>query len=236
MRITKEKFKTRNDVFDARTNRNLFELSSKGHFEEGSISPISMGKEANVFSAKKKDGKKIIIKIYRVNTADFNRMFDLLRRDPRFPKLTKNRRKVVNAWASREYKNLHRARDAGVNVPTPFLIKENILLMEFIGDDEPATKLKNAVDVDQEFFDEVVDNMKKLNKAKLVHGDLSPFNILNYHNKPIFIDLSQTMETDSIYAQEMLERDIKNVAQFFNKIGINTTEEYIRKKVTGKSN
>ncbi len=230
MRVTKERFKTRNDVFDARTNRNLFELSSKGYFEESTISPVSMGKEANIFSAKKKDGSKIIIKIYRVNTCDFNRMFDLLRIDPRFPKLTKNRRKVIYSWASREYKNLHRARDAGVSVPTPYLIKENILLMEFIGDEQPANKLKNVIDLDKKFFEKVIENMRKLNSAKLVHGDLSPFNILIYNNEPYFIDFSQAMETDTIFYDEMLERDIRNIAIFFNKIGIETTEEYIRKK------
>ncbi|MBN2421446.1 serine protein kinase RIO [Candidatus Woesearchaeota archaeon] len=234
MRITKERFKTRNDVFDARTDRNIFELSSKGHFEEGTLSPVFIGKEANVFSAKTKEGKKIIIKIYRVNTCDFNRMYELLRMDPRYPKLNKNRRKVINSWASREYKNLHRARDAGVSVPTPYLIKENILLMEFIGDDKAADKLNISHDVDKKFFEKVVDNMKKLNKAKLVHGDLSPFNILVYHHEPVFIDFSQAMETDTMRYDEMLTRDIRNIAHFFNKIGISTTEEYIRKKILTK--
>lgn len=234
MRITKERFKTRNDVFDARTDRNIFELSSKGHFEEGTLSPVFIGKEANVFSAKNKEGKKIIIKIYRVNTCDFNRMYELLRMDPRYPNLNKNRRKVINSWASREYKNLHRARDAGVSVPTPYLIKENILLMEFIGDEQAADKLNISHDVNKKFFDKVIDNMKKLNKAKLVHGDLSPFNILVYRNEPVFIDFSQAMETDTMRYDEMLTRDIRNIAHFFNKIGIDTTEEYIRKKVTGK--
>lgn len=231
---SKEKFKTWGNVFDNHTNRNLFELSSKGHFEEDTMSPVSIGKEANIFSARTKEGKKIIIKIYRVNNCDFNRMFELLRRDPRFPKLTKNRRKVVYSWASREYKNLHKARDAGARVPTPYLLKENIVLMEFIGDDQPARKIKDLIPADKEFLDETIKNMKKFNKAKLVHGDLSPYNILNYHSEPVFIDLSQTIEAETIFADEMLERDIKNVANFFNKIGIKTTEEYIKKKITSK--
>lgn len=233
MTITKEKFKTYENVFDAHTRRNLFELASKGNFDDKTISPIKIGKEANIFSAIK-NGKKIIIKIYRVNSCDFNRMYDLLKRDPRYPKLTKNRRKTVYSWASREYKNLHRARDAGVSVPTPFLIKENILLMEFIGDNEPSKQIKDLIPENKKFLEEVITNMRKLNKAKLVHGDLSQFNILSYHDEPVFIDLSQTMEIDSIYADEMLERDIRNISNFFNKIGISTSEEYIRKSITKK--
>ena len=61
-RPSKEKFDTFENVFDNHTRRNLFELSSKGNFEENSISPIKIGKEANIFSAKK-GNKKIIIKI-----------------------------------------------------------------------------------------------------------------------------------------------------------------------------
>ena len=233
-RPSKEKFETFENVFDNHTRRNLFELASKGNFDNNTLSPIKIGKEANIFSAKKKDGSKIIIKIYRVNTCDFNRMFDLLKRDPRFPKLTKNRRRVVYTWASREFRNLHKARDAGVSVPTPFLIKENILLMEFIGDNQPAKQIKDLQPESKDFLDKVILNMKKLNKGKLVHGDLSQFNILNQHDEPIFIDFGQAMETDTIYADEMLERDIRNISNFFNKIGVNTSEEYIRKKTTSK--
>lgn len=230
----KEKFKTRNDVFDEHTNRLLFELASKGHFEEDTLSPISIGKEANIFSAQK-GSKKIIIKIYRVNTADFHRMFQLLRRDPRFPNLANKRRKVVSAWAQREFKNLHRARDAGVKVPAPYELKENILLMEFIGKKEPSPKLKDLYPSSEKFLNNVILNMKKLLKAKLIHGDLSAFNILNLNDKPVFIDFSQAMETNTQYAREMFDRDVRNIATFFNKIGMETTEDYIKQKLLPKT-
>ena len=106
--------------------------------------------------------------------------------------------------------------------------------MEFIGDNEPSKQIKDLRPESSKFLEEVIINMKKLHKAKLVHGDLSQFNILSYHNEPIFIDFSQAMETDTIYADEMLERDIRNISNFFNKIGIKTTEEYIKKKITQK--
>ena len=82
-KTTKEKFKTYGNVFDNFTLRNLFNLSSKGFFEEDSLSPVSIGKEANVFSAKCKDGK-VILKIYRLETCDFNQMYKYIRNDPRF--------------------------------------------------------------------------------------------------------------------------------------------------------
>ncbi|PIN69194.1 serine protein kinase RIO, partial [Candidatus Woesearchaeota archaeon CG11_big_fil_rev_8_21_14_0_20_43_8] len=78
MAKAKEKFKTYGDVFDNFTNRVLFKLMSQEHFEEDTLSPISIGKEANVFSAKTKDGEFVVVKIYRLETCDFTRMFEYI--------------------------------------------------------------------------------------------------------------------------------------------------------------
>ena len=63
-----EKFKTYKAVFDDKTLQALFKLESEGYFEE-LRSPVSIGKESNVFSAIKKDGTYVIVKIYRINNA-----------------------------------------------------------------------------------------------------------------------------------------------------------------------
>ena len=114
--MTKEKFKTYEGVFDNFTLRTLFELSSKGHFEDLE-SPISIGKESNVFTALNKQGKRFIIKIYRLETCDFNRLYEYIQTDPRFLGLKKQRRKVIFAWCQREYRNLLNARDAHAPAP-----------------------------------------------------------------------------------------------------------------------
>ena len=53
---------------------------------------ISVGKESNIFSALTKEGKKVIVKIYRLETCDFGRMYNYIRGDPRFVNLKKKRR------------------------------------------------------------------------------------------------------------------------------------------------
>src|SRR3989338_6492723 len=98
----RERFKTLNDVFDQFTIRNLFVLGSRGFFDEGTLSPVSIGKEANVFSAMR-GSEKVIVKIYRLETGDFNRMFDYIKPDPRYASLGRKRRDVIFAWAQREY-------------------------------------------------------------------------------------------------------------------------------------
>ncbi len=215
MKIHREKFKTLNDVFDEFTERNLFTLSSQGHFAELQ-SPIALGKEANIFTALKDDGTSVIVKIYRLSTSDFTKMFAYMREDPRFVNVKQNRREIIFAWAKREYLNLMKARNAGVSVPTPYTNLFNILVMECIG--EPAPKLKDMPPQHRtRFLNETLDNCRKLYKAGLIHGDLSAFNILNDNEHPVFIDMSQSTTLENPHAETYLKRDIKNTLDFFRK-------------------
>jgi len=227
-----ERFRTEKGVFDEFTKRNLFYLSSRGFFDELK-SPIFVGKESNVFSAIK-DDKLVIVKIYRVQNADFKKMYDYIGKDTRYEHLKKKRREIIFAWTQREFKNLHKAEKAKVNSPRVIAVKNNVLVEEFIGDDEPAPHLKNAYPQDPEkFLKALVKDLKKLYKEGLVHGDLSSFNILNYKDKPVIIDYSQSTVTKSSNAQELMERDLGNVARFFKKLGVQTSKEALVKKIVG---
>ena len=100
----KEEWKIYKNVFDSATILNLVKLQSQGHFD-GLESPIALGKEANIFSALK--GKqKIIVKIYRVENCNFNKMYQYIAPDPRFAGMKKRRRLVIFSWVQREYRNL----------------------------------------------------------------------------------------------------------------------------------
>jgi RIO kinase 1 len=227
-----EQSKTYKAVFDNFTNVTILKLISKGQLD-GLEGPISIGKEANIFAAQAQ-GERVAIKIYRMENCDFNRMYDYIKADPRFPQLDRNRRRVVLMWAQREYRNLFLARQAGVRVPLPRAIMNNALVMEYIGDDTPAPRLKDAwPEKPQQFFDAIVNYMKKLYKAKLVHTDLSQFNILNHNEEPVFIDLSQATVLENPNAQDYLERDIKNVCAFFRKNRLSVDEKTVWKQVTG---
>ena len=43
-------------------------------------------------------------------------------------------RSLVFAWAQKEFRNLTEARKAGVRVPRPIAVRNNVLLMEFVGE------------------------------------------------------------------------------------------------------
>jgi len=238
MRKAREEWKVYGGVFDKATYEVLFRLAGKGLFDRLE-SPLSIGKESNVFSAVGKHGR-VAVKIYRVTACDFNRMYDYIRYDPRF-RVVKKRRKVVFAWALREYRNLFRARNAGVRVPAPFGVLNNVLVEEFIGyEDEhgrgvSAPKLKDAIPEDIDgFFNDLLKNLKLLYKAGLVHGDLSAFNILNHDETPVLIDLSQGTVDRNPYFNSYWERDVKVICNFFNKIGLKVDPVDVLKEIKFK--
>ena len=228
--MTREKFKTYKNVFDDKTLRVLFKLESEGYFHN-LVSPISKGKESNVFTAVREDGAYVVVKIYRINSADFKRMYNYICADSRFEGLSNQRRKVIYAWAQREYRNLLVAREYGVDVPTAYAVQENVLVMELIGDEKAAPLLKNKEPKNiKKFYLKVLNNVKSLYKAGFVHGDLSEFNILNYKDKPIIIDFSHGVKLNYPSAYELLERDAKNIKRYFSKYKINIDIENIKNK------
>ena len=112
----------------------------------------------------------------------------------------------------------------------------NVLVMEFIGDEgDAAPKVKDAIPKNpKEFFDKVITGMQKLHKAGLVHTDLSQFNILNYNEEPVFIDMSQATILENHNAEDYLDRDIKNICTFFRKLGLDIDDEKVKQQITGK--
>jgi RIO kinase 1 len=221
----KEEWKIYKNVFDSATILNILKLNSQGHFD-GLESPIALGKEANVFTALK-GRQRIIVKVYRVENCNFNKMYEYIAPDPRFSGLKKRRRLVIFSWVQREYRNLLKAREA-IRVPTPIAIKDNVLLMEFIGKQEPAPLLKDAwPNQPRIFFDKIVSSMKRLYNAGMVHADLSEFNILNFEQEPIFIDFSQATTTEHPRADEFLKRDVGNIVNFFRKMKLRMDEQKV---------
>lgn len=146
--------------------------------------------------------------------------------------IKQNKRDIIFAWAKKEFKNLKRAEDAGVKVPKPHVVTKNILLMEFMGKDGlPMPRLKDvklsAGDA-QHIFDRVMENVAILySGAKLIHADLSEYNILVNADtmEPVIIDMGQSVTTDHFNAETFLERDVTNIARYFRKLGIPVNEE-----------
>ena len=222
------------EVFDTITLKTLYKLANGGyiHMLNGAI---STGKEANVFKGLDENDNFVAVKIYRVTTSDFKKMQTYIQGDPRFHVRTTNKRQLVNAWVNKEFRNLQRAGEAGVKVPKPIVAKNNVLVMEFIGDKEGDAALPmrhSDIANPSELLTKVISNMKLLYKeAGLVHGDLSSYNILIQDNEPVIIDISQGMTKDHPIAEELLNRDIDNIVKDFKKLCIKVSNEEIKSEI-----
>ncbi|KAL1557092.1 non-specific serine/threonine protein kinase [Salvia divinorum] len=213
-------------AIDPRTRMVLFKMLNKGIFNDIN-GCISTGKEANVYHATKSDGQELAIKVYKTSVLVFKDRDRYVQGDYRFRHgyCKHNPRKMVKTWAEKEMRNLMRLRAAGIRCPVPILLRLHVLVMEFIGKAGwAAPRLKDADLSDdklRECYVEMIMSMRTLyQKCKLVHGDLSEYNILYYEGHLYIIDVSQSVDLDHPHALDFLREDCIHVSDFFKKHGV----------------
>ncbi|KAL5196968.1 hypothetical protein ABZP36_000480 [Zizania latifolia] len=213
-------------AIDPRTRMVLFKMLNRGVFNNIN-GCISTGKEANVYHATKTDGQELAIKVYKTSVLVFKDRDRYVQGDYRFRHgyCKHNPRKMVKTWAEKEMRNLLRVRAAGIRCPKPLLLRLHVLVMEFIGNGGwAAPRLKDAALSDdklRESYFEIITTMRTLyQKCKLVHGDLSEYNILYFEGHLYIIDVSQSVDLDHPLALDFLKEDCLHVTDFFKKRGV----------------
>ena len=125
------------------------------------------------------------------------------------------------AWKAKESEALHTLHAAGVRVPTPVMFYEGVLLMETIldSDGRPAPRLVEAAiprEKAAEWYADLRSQAVKMLACDLVHGDLSPYNVLVAWNGPTVIDFPQVIgAAHNSQAERFFERDLETLRRFF---------------------
>jgi len=215
---------------------------------------VKEGKEAIVYHAEagiESDGFDIAVKVFK-RIQEFKNRNAYVDDDPRYygsKFRNANKRQQVELWTEKEYRNLLRASRAGVAVPTPIMQKENVLFMRFLGDAGwPAAQLRE-VEINKGskkwtalYVQCLVAIRRLFHCARLVHADLSEYNILvcpmsqveNALDKSeeakddlqaVLIDFGQAVERNHPSAMDLLKRDLALVNAFFTKKDIVTLSE-----------
>lgn len=128
-----------------------------------------------------------------------------------------------SAWLNAEVDALRRLAAAGVRVPEPLSFVDGVLLMELVADDEgDVAPQLGEVDLSPElardYHDQIIAEVVRMLCAGLIHGDLSPFNVLVDSQGPVIIDLPQAVNAaGNNNAQMMLERDVDNMRTWFGR-------------------
>ena len=221
-------------------------LDSLGHFyEQNWISDIlykvKVGKEASVYlcrSGEQVDVPLLAAKVYRPRMLR-NLKNDQLYREGR-EVLDENGHPVVDlgmlkaqhkrsvygeqirhqSWIAFEFQTLKTLQSAGADVPLPYEMSENAILMGYIGDDTSAAPTLNTVTLDQEevepLFERILNNVKIMLKHGIVHGDLSAYNVLYWGGEIALIDFPQVVSPrGNRNAYSIFERDVTRMCEYF---------------------
>jgi RIO kinase 1 len=128
-----------------------------------------------------------------------------------------------SAWQSAEVDALRRLAAAGVSVPHPYNFFDGVLLMELVTDADGAAapRLNDVIltpEQAREHHRALLQQVVRMLRAGVVHGDLSEFNILLGANGPVIIDLPQAVDAaGNNHAPRMLLRDVENLRAFFGR-------------------
>ena len=147
-------------------------------------------------------------------------------------------REVAKAeWANAEWNALVRCWNLGLPVPYPVQIDGTEILMEWIAVDDGNGELETAPRLAQTrpehhvlemWWDGLVEALATMVQAGLVHGDLSPYNILAQQDRLVIIDLPQIIDlVGNPLGFDFLLRDITNVAKWFQARGLEVDEQEV---------
>ncbi len=210
---------------DERSQMAIYHLMNRGVIAKLQH-PVRQGKEGLVLHALGPDGKELAVKVHTSKVFGERERKQYLFGDWRYRHAKRHitlRTEAINS--EKEFRNLSRLEKAGVPGPHPVSFFENIVVMGFLGENGVAASSLNTTEhVDYESIAEKIFQAIRglVLEAGLVHGDLSPYNILVWKKDPYIIDLSQAVLTTHPASTRLLERDMEKVGAFFSARGIDT--------------
>ncbi len=182
---------------------------------------VKAGKESVLFWAVDPKGKDVALKVYLTSTSSFKNRAQYIVGDPRFLHLKKGTRNLVYLWAKKEFRNLVQCEKKGIPAVRAIHVSKNVLAMDFVGTNGVPAPTLHETEVDENDYHQLIQLIIDLyKKAKLVHGDLSEYNVFKTENGLILFDFGSAVDTMHPNTQNFLERDIKNVSYFFAKRGL----------------
>lgn len=129
------------------------------------------------------------------------------------------------SWIAYEFQTLEILHAAGADVPQPYALEKNAILMDYIGEPGNAAPTLNSVSLDPDevasLFERVLRNIDLLLANRRIHGDLSAYNILYWDGDISLIDFPQVVPPDANpTAWTIFLRDVTRICQYFASQGL----------------
>jgi RIO kinase 1 len=129
------------------------------------------------------------------------------------------------SWIAYEFTTLEILYEGGADVPKPYAMEKNAILMSYIGDLGSSAPVLNSVSLDldeaRSLYARVVHNIDLMLTYDHVHGDLSAYNILYWNGDITLIDFPQVVLPEANPASWIIFlRDVTRTCQYFSAQGV----------------
>jgi RIO kinase 1 len=167
--------------------------------------------------------------IYRADRADLDANGHQLNDKRKLRAMRKKtdygRELLHQSWIAYEFTTLQMLREAGADVPIPYTMANNAIVMEFIGDENMSAPTLSEVSMElsgaKTLFERVMLNLDILLSHDRIHGDLSAYNILYWNGDITLIDFPQVVSPmANRNAYQIFSRDVIRVCDYFIKQGM----------------
>lgn len=175
---------------------------------------LDVGKESDIYMAISPEGKHLAVKFMRIGRTSFKQV----RRVRDYGVLD------IQSWykacclaARKEFIGLKKLYKIGVKVPEPISFNRHVVVMSSFKGFELSKVV--SIDAPEIILDEIINNLKlAFKKAKIIHGDLSEYNVLvNNEGEILIIDWAQWITVKHASWKQILIRDISNITNFFSR-------------------
>ena len=128
-------------------------------------------------------------------------------------------------WVDREWETLRTLSAGAAAVPRPIERTGDTILMTYVGDEAlaaPQLRSYRPEDHDEaeSLIDQVLRAIERMLFLNVVHGDLSPYNLLVWNGEVTVIDLPQAVDPrKNRHAEAFLRRDVERVCEWASRHG-----------------
>jgi RIO kinase 1 len=178
--------------------------------------------------------------VYRAGRADFDsegrKITDKGMAHAMYKKTEYGQSLLHQSWIAYEFTTLEKLHAAGADVPQPYTMAHNAILMSFIGDLDGCAPALSEISLDRQeakkLFDRALANIDMLLSRGVVHGDLSAYNILYWEGAICLIDFPQVVSPlENKNALSIFQRDVFRVCDYFSRQGVKSNARKIASEI-----
>ena len=191
-------------------------LIRKGVIKE-ILDKLGVGKESEVYLAKRENGEYVVVKFHRIGFTSFKRASVMRDYGIYFQRYGWIYKSIVSA--EREYVALNELSKLDCLVPKPYGYAVNAVVTQYIEGVE-LYKIKNLESPTSVLMDILATIRTAYRDAGIVHGDLSEYNVMvsiDHTERGYIIDWPQWVYRDHESAEILLRRDVEYIVRYFRR-------------------